>query len=102
MCVIVTTCQPVCAVLVAVSVIFNSLTLVCEMANIRPELADTEEAAAGGMDERIVSLERMVLNLSSKIGKLARSPPSQAPPTSGTFGRRSCMCLSACEAFLHV
>ena len=32
------------------SVIFNSLTLVCEMANVCPELADTEEAAAGGMD----------------------------------------------------
>ena len=70
------------------------------MANVCPELADTEEAAAGGMDKRMVCLERMMLNLSSEIWKLVHSPPSQAPPISDTSGRRSsCMCCTACEAF---
>ena len=85
-------------------VIFDSLTLVGEMANIGPELADTEEAAAaGGMDERMVRLERMVLNLSSEIGKLARSSPSQAPPASETSGRKEFMrVLYGMRSDLHV
>eukprot|EP00731_Ephydatia_muelleri_P038232 Em0686g3a len=54
------------------------------MSNVRPKLAETEEAAAGGMDDRMVRLERLVENLSSEIVKLARPPPSQAPSTPGT------------------
>ena len=71
------------------------------MSNVRPELAETEEAAAGGMDDRMVRLERLVENLSSEIVKLAHPPPSQAPSAPGTSGRNSCMCCSACET-LHV
>ena len=71
------------------------------MSNVRPELAETEDAATGGMDDRTVRLERLVENLSSEIVKLARPPPSQAPSTPGTSGRNSCMCCSAYET-LHV
>ena len=84
-------------------VIFDSLTLVGEMANIRLELADAEEAAAVGMDERMARLERTVLNLSSEIGKLARSSPSQAPPASETSGRKEFMrVLYGMRSDLHV
>eukprot|EP00731_Ephydatia_muelleri_P010030 Em0005g616a len=54
------------------------------MCNVRPELAETDEAAAGGMDDRMVRLERLVENLSSEIVKLARPPPSQASSAPGT------------------
>ena len=63
------------------------------MSNVRPELAETEEAAAGGMDDRMVRLERLVENLSSEIVKLARPPPSQASSAPGTSGRNSCNVL---------
>ena len=53
--------------------------------DIRPELADTEEA--GGMGERMARLGHLVTILSSEIGKLARPTLSQAPPTSGAPGR---------------
>ena len=59
--------------------------------DIRPELADTEEA--GGMGERMACLGHLVTILSSEIGKLARPTLSQAPPTSGAPGRQEYMCV---------
>ena len=59
------------------------------MMDIRPELADTEEA--GGMGERMARLGRLVTNLSSEIEKLVRPILSQAPLTSGAPGRQEYM-----------